>query len=392
MEISMSDTIVLAGQVREWDFGGKSRKFVDVCLSFAQARQVFKPKLFSALSGHGEQRPQTASQLRTLRGAILGGTYTPTPLAASLRKQHRESMLVDGGSFRLEVSADKPLALTDGGHRMRSLEDILADFRRVADDPGAGADVREHALQAIEQLGRLPISATVYLDGDIQADFLNLQKGVSVDRSHILSLTARKEYKECPELSYAIEIAKALHKDPDSPFASRVRFDANSAAKLPVNTLCAKGSSDLATSLVGLAKLVLSDGPRHAGEAASFVTAAYNAVKADAPDLLEEGKILDCVNSKGGATMVCGLGLALYYLCKVRGEDSPSPRSLRDLVEAARGTLDERVVGNFSGGVKREAMRQLAMALFSREDCEMSSGVPSSLLAVIPKSAFGVKK
>lgn len=387
--------ITLRGEVRTWSFAGNTRRFVSTCVPFEQARLIFKPKVYDALKKQGEQRVIHENHMRHLETAVKDGTYTPAPIAVSLRENHRGKLGDLNGVFELEIDPNHPLALTDGGHRIGALERIRDKAEAILADPAVEEADKEETKALLNELNKLPIEATVYIDGDIQQDFLNLQKGRNVDRSHLLSMTIQKQSKEHPELAMAMEIAKQLHTNKNSPFHNLIRFDSKGAGGLPINTLCAMGASDLAVSLVGFSKLVISNADKiKAAGLATYVMVAHSVLEDQAPDLLETGKILASPShgTKGSATMLCGLGTALYAFTRSRNEDTPSKETLEMFVEACKSELDEDVDGNFSGAVKREYMRLLYMKLFAATDVELSAGVPVWVLDVIPRSAFGIKK
>src|SRR5262249_3616662 len=154
--------------------------------------------------------------------------------------------------------------------------------------------------------------------------------------------------------------------------AQLIRFDSRGLTALPVSTLCAKGASDLGTSLVGLAKVGLASGAAWDAERlAGCVVAAYQGLQKQAPQLLEEGKALTpgAIGTRGSATMLIGLGICLAYRTMLLGRDKPD-ELLTGMVDTAKGTFDEKVNGGFSGPMKRQLLGWFARLFFATDAVE----------------------
>src|SRR5262249_15115626 len=152
-----------------------------------------------------------------------------------------------------------------------------------------------------------------------------------------------------------------------------IRFDSRGVQTLPISTLCSAGASDIATSLVGLARVGVKVGVKDAAKLAGALVAAYQAIKAydeaheDEFGLLETGKVLTPIGNdgkRGQATMMVGLATCLVYRCGVSGHEAPTDNDLAKLVAAAKVTLGRDVEGNFSGPDKRKLMGRFADAFF----------------------------
>lgn len=381
----------LEGQVHTWTLdktGENVRKYTTVTIPFGLAREVFKADKFNANTGRGEQRDLVPPQVRALRTAMLNGTYTPTPVSIGLRPRHREAMVLDGDTVKLPIYQGDQLPQTDGQQRFGALAEIWKLAKEAGDD---------EMLKLVEAA---PITATINLDGDTKEDFINLQLGRSVDASHMLSLKVKAGLlgdKEKGGMKIAFGAAKVLADNPDSPFAKLIRFDSKAGttavSKLPITTLAAKGTSDLATSLFGLARV--GGDEADAGKLAYSVVAAYNAIKDKHPELLEEGMPLTPPTeggTKGSATMIVGLGVCLAYRLKMQGLELPEQADLDKLVKAAKKTLKNSTRGNFSSQTKRELMREFAGELFHdlRDKDTFHEGIPVGLLRTLSCSTFAV--
>jgi hypothetical protein len=387
----------LTGTVRTWKLFGHTRQFSEVTLPYREATELFMPVPYNGLSGKGEQRDINPAHLRKLKKAMEVGNYTPTPGSVGLRNNHRDALArqthSDGTqTFSLEVNRNDPLPLTDAGHRMQALGAIVKELQVRL---GKAADETERAkLQAqLDEVQALPITFTLYLDGDPQKDFVNLQAGRTVDSAQMFSLRVQQAGDDPCKLAF--EVAKKLHNKNESPFKNTIRFDSRGPMPLPVSNLCGKGGSDLATSLVGLAKVSLAaETPLGAGALAGCVVAAYQALKTKAPELIGEGKVLTPIaeaGTKGSATMMIGLGICLAHRMVQLGQDKPSQPLLDDLVGAAQATMNESVKGGFSGPAKRQLMGRFARVFYAGENVAKHDGLPISLLKTLSASAFGAE-
>lgn len=383
----------LSGVVRTWALMGNSRQFSEITLPFAEANELFMPVRYNGTSGQGEQRAICPSHQRKLQLAMERGDFTPTPISVSLRKKHREALQYPPGetrTFSLVVDSDDPLSLTDGGHRIESLFQIVKEAKVAW--AKASTDEERAKLQAIiDEANSLPITATIYLDGNPQTDFVNLQLGRTVDAAHLFSLKVQRKILSDPEFKLAIDTAKQLNKDEVSPFANLIRFDSKEnkslVKKLPISTLCAKGASDISTSLIGLAQVGLAGRNKvlDATALASLVTKLYQALKTDAATLLEEGMVLTPIlagGTKGSATMLLGVATCVAF--------AESSEAVADAVATAKQTLNVKVEGGFSGPMKRKLMGEFAREFFKNYGGEKHEGIPVELLRILSCSAFGV--
>lgn len=371
-----SPAMTVEGAVHTWSLGETKRQFLVTTLPFRDVRKLTRACPFSAASGQGEQRQSQPAHVRKLRNEIEAGRYTPTPVSAGLRETHQQLLVITGDVAKLAVELDEPLPLTDGFQRMSALEELLAQSKAPCDEKKAS------------EILSLPVTLVVYLDGDTQSDFLNLNQGKPVDTTHLFSLKIRKGTlggKNEVAVRTAAEAARLLHDDPASPFHKSVRFDDAEKAPLPLKTLCATGASDLSTSLAG----VVLAGEVDAAGAAELIADVYRTLRNDAPELLEEGRLLaPPVNGgkRGTATMLAGVAACLGYAVRAR-EVSAAVRV--KLVQAARQTLGDSVGGNLSGQRKRELMREFAKVFLAGGEKE-HKGVPVGLLTALSCSAYGV--
>jgi hypothetical protein len=370
----MSYTI--EGKVASW--GLDRRRFLNVTLPYAEARTLLRAETFSSATGKGEQRSLLPSHVNYLGREFQAGNLTPDSISVSLRPKHRKALEVTGGTARIPLDQGETLPLVDGQHRLEMLAKELKEAQERKDGDA------EAAILGTE----LPV--VIHLDGNPKVDFLNLQKGRSVDSAQILVMEVRAKVakgRNADWLVPALELAKILHEDKTSPFHRLIRFDSLSKSPLPVNSLCARGASDLATSLIGLVKV---GGRENLDELAHAVIFPFATLREEAPNLLAVGKPLTPPpeGTKGSATMLLGIGTCVAYRLANSAEDD----AVGLAVKAAKEVFDVSVNGNLSGPRKRYLMREFAEAFFSNWAGEKVEGVPEGLIKALSPSAFGVAK
>jgi hypothetical protein len=379
----MSDCIRLSGPVHTWSVlpdGKDARRYLSLTLLFRDARRAFKPDQYNALTGKGEQRGEVATQIRALKKAILGVEFTPTPIAVGVRPRHLKLLNEQGSKATLEVDPGDPLPLTDGQQR-------LAALGQIYDEAEKGGD---HELA--ERVADLPISLLVHLDGDTQLDFVRLQLGKSVDAAHLASLRVQKRLvpeKDREVMNLAQEVAKWLNTDPDSPMYRLVRFDSMGCSPLPVTTICAKGASDLGSSLVGLAKVAISAAVKDPQEISGYFYDAVAALKNHHPELLQQGTPFTPPpdGGKGQATALIGLATLLVY--RLTAPDAVKKEKAEvELAKAAH--MFKGYGGGMSAQGKRSLMGQIAAEYLTEVEGEKHQGLPVDLLRTLSASAYGV--
>jgi hypothetical protein len=373
----------LSGQVHSFGLDGKRpRTFVTVVLTFREIRKSFQVDLYDALTGDGEQRPEVDAQAKALKKAIQAGTFTPCPLSAGVRPRHLRAARFDdlpGGArrFSLELEAGDHLPLTDGHQRLCACERILEE--------------------GDESVLDLAFPVTILLDGDTKLDFLNLQKGRSIDTTHLMSLqleVGEVAPKDAKFLRTARDVARRLNKMDASPFQKFVRFDsARSTCPIPLKSLCAKGAGDLATSLVGLARVGLTcgDTPATPDWLAGMVCEAVRGLRKYAPEAAGVRRVLSPPpdGNRGSYGMVICLGTLLAYRVLSEGRDHATEDDLEKLAAAAR-SVDAPINKHFSSARKRLLAGELAKEFFADDACEKHAGVPTRLVAALAPSALGL--
>jgi hypothetical protein len=376
---AVSQSLKVTAPLKTFRLNGHVRQYVDLTLSFGEYRKFFKPFHFNALKGEGEQRNLDPRHARKLAAEMLTGRYTPASAGACLRTRQRKDLLtVKGETATLTLREDDPVPETDGQHRAEAEAYLLTSHPE---------------LEA--EINALPVDVKVMLDGSPKADFLRLQMGKPVDKAHLFSLRVKAECPG-PDHDLAWKVAKELLTRQDSPFFNLIRMDSRAGTGLAVNTLCAGGTTDLSTSLLGLSRLCLAAG-RDELWGANCVISAVKALRQKCPAVLEAGKVLTPPpnGTRGSATMLVGLGVSVAHWLIARGEDLPGDELEEELARAAQAALDKEVGltrdTQLSAQAKRSLMQEFCSYLFEGwPECE--EGVPAALLSALSPSAYGVKR
>lgn len=379
----------IRGAVHTWKIGNHVRKFGVVTLPYREARELAMKFVYNASQGRGEQRTINASHAKKLSKAMQDGEYTPAPASASLTKEQRKKLLLANDQFTLEIDSADPLHLIDASHRFEGMELLLAELGqklKVAEEE----KLRLRLQEDIDEILVLPITLTVYFDGNAQRDFIALQSGRPADKAQIFSLQVQHKQFTDPAFKLAVQVGDLLQKAPEGPFHNLIRFDSRGKAPFPISTLCAKGSADLAFSLIGLAKVGLAQ-ELDAEALAHCVSVTYKTLVKEAPALIEEEKILSSpsIGTKGAATMLLGLATLVAYRSAAEGHKKPTSEILRDMATLAGETLDRKVSGGFSGSLKRELLGTFARAFLEDVDEPAHDDLPLGLLRALSASTYG---
>lgn len=383
----------VSGPIHTWRFKTHSRLYSTVTLPFKDAVSLMRVNAFNGLSNKGEQRVQSQTHVNALAAAVSSGEFTPTPWSCNVPPHLQDRLNMGPDTFSLELGEDEFLSQTDGGGRRRALEKLLKDaetaLAKESAKPVPDKDVVASCELIIEDIRDLPVTVTIFLDGEPPKDFLNLQKGRPVDKATIFCMESATDAFDDPAYNSAVEIARILHSDKSSPFVANIRLDSLSKCPLPISTLCAKGSSDLSTSLIGLAIIGEYLGLDNR-KLAACVTRIFTTIEKRYPDLLQSpSPIAPLSNSgtKAASTMWCGLGILLALKA---GHESLDLHS-QELSEVCYEVLGHvRIDGNFNAGMKRAWMGELATAYFKDWAERLHQGVPLVLAQQLSPTAYKV--
>jgi hypothetical protein len=378
----------ITGKLVRWTLdpaGEQRRDYVVVTLPFKQAHALFRPDYFNGGTGKGEQRKVVESHKKKLVREFAGHAYTPTPFGVGLsKKQQAECVVVDGDDVTITIEDGKYLKRTDGNHRDGSLLELLEKARE---------DGNESLASLIENA---PVTTMIYLNGDPQEDFINLQSGKTVDANHLLTMKLRRKglgEKLQGDMERALEIARLLTTTDASPFHTYIQLDTRGTAWLKFNSIAARGSSDLSTSLLGLARVAPSASPAWL---ASVVCAVSNALSLDENSgLTGEGMPLAHPREGvvGSACLLVGVAICVAYRLSLRPveERDLGEEDLAAIVDAADKALG-RPADDLSAAAKRRLIREFAISYFSglgeEDGVTFHDNLPVGLLDSIPPSAY----
>ena len=390
----MSYTIT--GSWTNWTMFDVTRKYGTVQnLPYSQATKLIMAVPYRGETGKGQQRELVMAHVRKIKAEMEAGNFTPTPVSAALENRHREHLKLENEQFVLEVNPQDPLLHTDGGHRFEAISLVIKELKTKLEKTKKDTD-KEKLQRWIDQAENMPCTVTVYFDGDPQRDFINLQAGRSVDSNHIKSLSLSTGKEENPAMALAFQAARLLHKNDNSPFFKSIKFDSRGSLPLPISTLTASGSSDIGTSLLGIAKLALAHG-KDAKWICERVCEAYTILaeesesKDEGDGILAEGKVLTPIENnglKGSSTMLTAMGMCLAYRVIVQKKQKVDEADKTHLIKAAYSTLNKSIRGNFAGPVKRELLGNFAKEFFSDLGVNCHQGVPVELLKTLSCSTF----
>ena len=357
----------LSAILNYWQLEDNIRRYAVVTLPFKEASEIFKPNVYLADTGEGEQRQQCVGHINRIAKDIKADKFTPTAVAVGMSDKTTYSLEQKGEVIYVTIQLNNTtLPLLDGHQRFASIQKLI----------DAGVKAAEN----------FPITALIHLDNRNKENFLNAQKGRPVDKAHMFSLQANTgAFKDnvAAAAKLALEIAQLLNEDKESPFYRFIKFDSRGIAPLPVSTLCSKNPSDLATSLVGTAKIAILFG-KDAAWAAKIITdtfTAFTTYASSAPSLKDNNVLTPPPNgSRGSATMIIGVtNLVAYHVAS-----TPDLIDGRKIVEAIGKVFKHRINGNFAGPKKRKLMKALLEEYFK--------DVPIELLKCLSYSTFAMKK
>lgn len=388
MSNNNTESSTIAGKLNRWclDVTGKSyRDYIVKTISFAEAIAVFKPDIFNADTGRGEQRTTVDSHVRRLRKEMESHNFTPTSIGVSLNTTQQKTLVIDGDTAKFTLEPGKTIKQTDGGHRFSALNQI---YEKAVEQENDDLKI------LIEQL---PITAMIYLNGDPQRDFVNLQSGRPVDTVQLSTMKIRRGLipeKGRADLKMAFDIAGLINKYSGEEnlrgFYQKIKFDTRGTYPLKFTSLAARGSSDLSTSLVGLARVIgtLADADPQIGAARIYDVLAI--LNSEAPELLEPGMPL-CPppdGKIGNATLLIGVAIVLAYRMTVNENTEVSEDDIKAITKACRMVFGKEL-GDISAIAKRTRMGE-----FAAEACEdlgmlKINEVPVPLMELLSHSTYG---
>lgn len=374
----------ITAKLQEFDLSGGSsrgRRYVNLDTNFGMVRQYLKPDVYNADNSNGEQREQTEGHVRKLRDAISNKRYTPTSFTATIG--YPGQCTVEDGMVTLTLDENNPLTLLDGGHRYCALENIARE-----------------GVQARRKVDNLPIPLLVLLDPEERKeDFLNLNAGLTINRSHVLNLkldTGAIDRNKLPYFLTGRELAKLSNNHPKSPFFRMVKFTDAGSAPIAFSQIVTDRKGDLLGSFFLSAKILEIMGLSNDWFASQF-NAVFDLVK-NKTCCAEAGKLLAVppCGPKGCANLFLNVVNQFIYYLYLHNRTEPTSRDLK-VLEQSLIMYNQEIGGDLGGKRKATAARLFAQSLFNNiandEESNVNThdGIPISLIVLTSPSCFGIE-
>jgi len=372
----------LKGVVQTWNLTEdptKSRKYLVVNTNFGTYFKYFQAYRYEIETGEGEQRHNKVSKINKLRKAIIDGTYTPTPMSASVL-ENTNVVIDDKNRATIQLDENNKLAITDGDHRYAALSEIR----------------KEDSLR--RKVDNLPITITLYLDhSKRKEDFVNLNMGFAVNRNHLLNLqidSGKIDPKKDSYYKTVRSLAIKLNKDTVSPFKDLVQFSAEKAP-LSFSILATTRSGELIQSLYTTAKFMekcnLSEGEIINSLIGFHGWLSKNSIA------LTSGKLLEFPpdGARRSASLFLGVFNTWIYYLYLNNRKQPVAKDYK-ILKGALPNIEEDRAGDLSTKRCPNVLKEFAQCLFNEmsedEDCRFAfhHGLPVSLLVMSSCSSFGV--
>lgn len=196
--------------------------------------------------------------------------------------------------------------------------------------------------------------------------------------------------------SLAVEIANVLNDNPQSPFFQLIRVKPKDKEGYLLKTLCSRKESDLATSLVGLARVGLHGTRKMGADAlAGAVITVFDRLKNIPNGGMGDDKALNPLPAAnvGKSPILIGLGLSFAYEMKVTGKAANEiDLDYQTIPFAAFYSFDEVTRDIDSPEIRRRLGRFVRTCFLDYNRVEKVDGLPIELLRILSSSAFGVTK
>lgn len=382
----------LKGEIHHWKIGdNKGRRFFVNTLPLKEVQGFLGASIFNALRGTGEQRQLRQSHVKELEREMVEDHYTPTVFSANMVATHFDNFKEhQDGTYSLTVFDTDPLHCTDGNHRLNGLLDLLENYE-------------EYKTTVAE----LPITLITYIDGDPKEDFINLQAGQAIDKSHLTALRVKTgdfSEKMNPIMKLAFKTANLLDKKGGgSHLEQKIQMDsrvAKGAALIPLSVLMPEGASQDATTLTGGAKIA-QQYEKDAKWLADIYVKTWKVLEDDCPQAVESGKLL-CpfpAGGKGSSSLIVGLGNIVAFRTGWSDRTEPSEKDMDRLAEIVKHSFNLDVPdGGIAANVKRTFMYE-----FTKRYCQdltigdhgkiaTLDGIPKPLVKLWSASTFGISK
>ena len=345
-------------------------------LTFFQANKFARCDVFTAgdqfKKSRGEQRATKDSHVKKLKNAHLLGHFTPAGFTYGVGSKKAVTIDEEKKTVTIRLNKSTPLKTLDGGHRLKALQAIYAEV----DDPADRAEIDNMILPGI-----------IELNGNTQEDFVRLQAGLAMDKTHLFGLRARGGFdlKEKLQEYYpmVIDLAHRLNSESRSPITNMIRFDTRSQARVPLTAISKDGAADGAVSLFGTAKIcnkhVERIGQNNLVDWMFDIFAnVWEILKEDCPDAVSDGRLLDVKSQKVmPIQLYIGVANMVAYRLHLLNEQEITEKTKTALIASVNDTFISDLDSKWNSGRVREAMGEFASRFFAdfAEDADFEIGM-----------------
>ncbi len=239
-------------------------------------------------------------------------------------------------------------------------------------------------------------------------DFVNLNLGTPVHRSHLLQLNVdlgRVDPKHLPVLKKTRELMVLLNDNPELPFEERIQFDQTSVAPIAAHVLMSMKRTDQLTNLVGTIRLIetlkLDD------KSVTELMRVVYTILDKKTKLFVEGSILEFPpeGTKTAPALFLGLFNQFLYYLHLTNKSKIGKYEEKLLVEAAKVFEKELPDGFNTKAIKSAYMKEFSNKLFEKflQDSQIIGGhftpsafdededvaIPATMLAYFSPASFG---
>lgn len=371
----------LSGQLQIHNLSGEpgmGRRFIVTCVNYAIAREYFSVYGYDPFTGTGEQRAAKQKHINKLANVNSSGDYTPTVINVCVLDSS-DVQIDEGGLVTITLDKDNKLPVLDGGTRISAWEKIRGETSnpRLVDN--------------------LTLPVIVYLDpGYRKRDFVNLNSGQHINRSHLLSMQIDQglvNQEKLDSYKQARDLCKLLHADDTSPIKDQIAFGNTTDGVYAFNVLVSTRKGDLVSSLIGSANIL---GAIDKGEAYYFEQFKWvkdfidkKTVAATPGNLLA----LPPDGPKGclqNLITVTNVWIYYQYIREIVGLTENSTDKLREFLEV----YEVPVSGDLSAKRRQTLAGAFAQNLFKGMDEDIESpilyhhGLPTSLYVLTSGSSM----
>ncbi len=375
----------LRGKIQQFNLSGienDGRSYINTNVNYGTLRTYFTAYQYDASAGTGEQRESPLRHVNKLRGVVINKCYTPTSFSASVLPDSQ--ITIKGKDVEIQLSEQNKLPLIDGNCRFNALESI-----------------RKEGGSTERKIDNLPIPLLIYLQPENRKkDFININAGLTVNRSHILCLKLDDGIADPVKLPYLLaarKLAKKLNDEPHSPFHNQIKFAAQGCAPIAFSNIVTDRKSDLLNSLFFSAKLIELFGKNDVWFIEK-INLVYGLITSKT-NCATEGKLL-CLppnGPKGAANLFIGVVNQFCYYLYLHDREKETKKDTDLLVKSLEEIYDENVNGDLGSTRRQLLSHNFGQLLFNSINVDSDSihgchfGIPISLLVSTSPSCFGVE-